>query len=86
MKSTKIDVSNIDVNFSVKRFDVDFYTSTKEELPNLKKKYPFFFPKEITDSISLLKIANKDEQELFAETQKIYKDFFLFHYCLNRNQ
>ncbi|QNM84763.1 gliding motility lipoprotein GldB [Polaribacter pectinis] len=74
-KNKKIDVSDIDVNFSVERFDVDFYTSTKETLPRLKEKYPFFFPNEITDSISLSKIANADEQELFSETQKIYKDF-----------
>ena len=74
-KNKKIDVSDIDVNFSVERFDVDFYTSTKETLTRLKEKYSFFFPNEITDSISLSKIANADEQELFSETQKIYKDF-----------
>ena len=45
-KATKIDVSNINVNFSVERFDVDFYTSTKENLSIIKNKYPFFFPKE----------------------------------------
>ncbi|TXD47676.1 gliding motility lipoprotein GldB [Polaribacter sp. IC073] len=70
----KVDVSNIDVNFEVKRFDVDFYTSEKQNLPELKRKYPYFFPKEITDSISVSKMSNKDELELFAETQEIYQD------------
>ena len=66
-----VDVSNVD---SVERFDVDFYTSKKENLLELKQKYPYFFPQQITDSISLAKINSKDEQELFAETQKIYKN------------
>ncbi|MEE9408151.1 MAG: gliding motility lipoprotein GldB [Polaribacter sp.] len=74
-KKNDVDVSEIKVNFSVDRFDVDFYSATKQTLPKVKGKFPFFFPKEITDSISLSKITNKDEQELFTETQKRYKDF-----------
>ncbi|QTE21968.1 gliding motility lipoprotein GldB [Polaribacter cellanae] len=70
----KVDVSNVNIRFSLERFDVDFYTSEKKDLQKLKEKYPYFFPKQITDSISLSKITNKDEQELFSETQKIYKD------------
>ena len=71
----KIDVSNVVVNFDVKRFDVDFYSAEEEGLQALKREYPYFFPREITDSISLSKIGNTEEQELFAESQNIYKDF-----------
>jgi gliding motility-associated lipoprotein GldB len=74
-KKKKIDVSNIDVSYSIDRFDKEFYSSTKENLGELKKKYPFFFSEEITDSITVSKITNKDEQELFRETQKLYADF-----------
>lgn len=74
-KTNKINVSKVKVDFSVDRFDVDFYTASPNELSKLKNNYPFFFPKEITDSISLAKISNKDEQELFSETQQVYKDF-----------
>ncbi|SHM97185.1 gliding motility lipoprotein GldB [Polaribacter sp. KT 15] len=70
----KIDVSNTTVNFDVKRFDVDFYTSKKENLKELKETYPYFFPKEISDSLSISKMKNKEELELFNETQLIYKD------------
>lgn len=73
----KIDVSGIDVNFSIHRFDIDFYAAKANNLSHVKSKYPYLFPKEITDSISLAKISSKDEQELFAETQEIYKDFTL---------
>ena len=36
----QIDVSDINVQFSIKRFDVDFYNTTKATLPKLKNKYP----------------------------------------------
>ena len=74
-KTEKIDISNMDVKFLVKRFDIDYYTAEKGTIEDLKKKYPYFFPKGITDSITLSKIRNKDEQELFSETQKLFKDF-----------
>ena len=71
----EIDVSNIDVDFIVKRHEVDFYNATKENLPKVRQKYPYLFPEEFTDSLSFEKINDKQEQELFAETQKKYKDF-----------
>ena len=71
----EIDISNIDVAFSVKRYEVDFYNATKENLPKVRQKYPYLFPEEFTDSLSFEKINDKQEQELFAETQKKYKDF-----------
>lgn len=70
----KIDVSNIDANAKIARFDVDFYTANSETLPKIKEKYPMMFPHAI-DSVWVNKINNKDEQELFAETQKVYKEF-----------
>lgn len=74
-KQDKIDVSNINVDFSVKRYDVDFYNATKETLPKIKQKYPYLFPAAFTDSLAFAKINDKQEQELFAETQKVYQDF-----------
>ena len=73
-KKDTLDVSNIKVDFTLNRFDVDFYNSTEESLPKLKKKYPFLFPKEFTDSIAIAKINDEQEQNLFVETQKIYKE------------
>ena len=75
-KNTKeIDVSYIDVDFTVQRYEVDFYNANKENLPEVKQKYPYLFPVEFTDSLSYEKINDKQEQELFTETQKKYKDF-----------
>jgi gliding motility-associated lipoprotein GldB len=71
----QIDVSKINVDFKVKRYDVDFYTSTPESLPKLKQNYPYLFPQQFTDSLVFSKINNNEEQELYTETQKVYKDF-----------
>ena len=69
---TLVDVSNVDVEFIINRFDVDFYSSTAESLETTKSKYPFLFPTNTPDSIWLSKINDKDEQELFLEVQKKY--------------
>lgn len=80
---TKIDVSEIKVDFSINRYDVDFYNANVKTLTNVKLKYPYLFPNEFTDSIALAKINNKDEQELFTETQKIYDDLLPLKNQLN---
>ena len=68
----QIDVSAIEVNVSIDRFDIDFYTTKEESLFKTKEKYPLFFPKSTPDSVWIEKINDKEEQELFLETQKIY--------------
>ena len=73
-KVKDINVSNIDVDFFIKRFEVDFYNANQEKLSSLKKQYPYLFPPSFTDSLAIAKISNEDERELFNETQKIYKD------------
>lgn len=70
-----VDVSGIEIDFSVNRFDIDFYQSKGENLDQLKLDYPNLFPKSTPDSIWLAKINDPDEQELFLETQKVYGDF-----------
>lgn len=72
--NSKIDVSNINIDFSLKRYDFDFYSATKETLPKVKAKYPYLFPEGFTDSLALSKIQDTLELELFLETQKIYED------------
>ncbi|WP_299063889.1 gliding motility lipoprotein GldB [uncultured Polaribacter sp.] len=73
-KKHQIDVSNINVDFSIKRHEVDFYNTNKETLPKLKEKYPYLFPNVLTDSLVFAKINDKEEQELFNETQKLYQN------------
>ncbi|MFY9242952.1 MAG: gliding motility lipoprotein GldB [Polaribacter sp.] len=74
-KNNEKEISEIQVDFSVKRYEVDFYNATYETLPKVKQKYPYLFPNEFTDSLAFAKINDQQEQELFRETQKIFTDF-----------
>ncbi len=67
-----IDTSTIDVNYSISRFEVDFYGFDGKNLEKLKETYPMLFPEEISDSIWMSKINDRDEQSLYTETQKLY--------------
>ena len=70
-----IDVSDIDLNTVINRFDQEFYTAPIFELSELKNKYPYLFPTQNNDSIWVHKIQDKEEQELFAKTEKLYHSF-----------
>lgn len=72
---TKIDVSGIEANVEVVRFDQEFYAATAETLPALKEKYPFLFPTQTTDSIWLSRINDANEKELFNKAQDVFGDF-----------
>ncbi|MCF6297327.1 MAG: hypothetical protein L3J08_04985 [Flavobacteriaceae bacterium] len=74
-KTSEIDLSNIEVETIVKRFDQKFYTTAPEKLGELKSEFPYLFPKSNPDSVWINKMKNKDEQELFLESQKLYSDF-----------
>lgn len=69
-----IDVSNINIDLKLARFDIDFYKTTENSLKETKQKYRMLFPHD-NDSVWINKINNKDEQELFLETQKVFENF-----------
>ncbi|WP_159946603.1 gliding motility lipoprotein GldB [Polaribacter septentrionalilitoris] len=73
-KLDHINVSDITIDYSIKRYDLDFYSANKKTLPKVKAKYPYLFPKQFSDSLAIAKINDKDEQELFTETQKVFQD------------
>jgi gliding motility-associated lipoprotein GldB len=67
----KIDVSKIDVQVLIDRFDQKFYTSNSQTLSTVKNEYPYLFPPQ-HDSIWLNKIKN--EQALFKLSQTVFGD------------
>lgn len=71
---SQIDVSNIKVDYTTKRFDVDFYSANEETLIDVKEEYPYLFPVTLSDSLSLSKINDEQERELFSESQLFYKN------------
>ncbi len=74
-ENSAIDVSNIVVHTDIQRFEQKFYTSPPEELQELKLEFPYLFPEPNPDSVWINKMQNKDEQDLFASSQKLYADF-----------
>ena len=67
----KVDISKVNIAVTIDRFDVDFYKTTAADLDKTKTKYPFLFPTQ-PDSVWLNKINDKDEKELYEETQKVF--------------
>lgn len=69
---SQIAISDIKLDFTIKRFDVDFYSANEETLIDVKDEYPYFFPEQLSDSLALSKINDEQERELFTETQLLY--------------
>ena len=67
----KIDVSVINVNVTVDRFEEKFYTTSEEDLPKLKSAYAFMFAN-VHDSTSLRKMKSEEELFLFDQSKKVF--------------
>ena len=72
---SKVDVSTIEINVEVDRFEQIFFNTTAETLPALKKEYPYLFPVNNSDSIWLQKINDVEEIKLFKTSQEVFEDF-----------
>ncbi|AOW20628.1 gliding motility lipoprotein GldB [Urechidicola croceus] len=70
----KIDVSNIDVNFKIDRFEKKFYNTSESDFIDLKKSYSFMLSN-ASDSIWIEKIKDEEEIYLFNESEKIFPNF-----------
>lgn len=68
-------IPSITEDVIVYRFEQDFYSTDKNSLAALKLKVPFLFPKEVSDSIWLAKISNKEEGVLFEKATEVFSDF-----------
>jgi len=68
----EVDVSAIEANVIIDRFEQKFYTANAQTFPKLKNDYPYLFPTQ-NDSIWLNKIKN--EEELFKLSQTVFQNF-----------
>jgi gliding motility-associated lipoprotein GldB len=76
-KKDKIEseIEAIPVDIKVVRFDKIFFETKPNDLPKVKKEFPFFFPSGDNDAIWLDKMQNPLWLELYSEVQKKYSDF-----------
>ncbi|RXJ44540.1 gliding motility lipoprotein GldB [Gelidibacter gilvus] len=69
------EISKVDIDFRVERFDLDFANAKSEDLPELKKAYPFLFSERINDSIWIERINDSLQQELSNEVKRTFSNF-----------
>lgn len=69
------DISNIDVNVLIDRFDKVFASASPKDLPKLKKDYPFMFSKRYPDSLWVNRINDTLQHQLSSEVAKAFEDF-----------
>ena len=69
------DVANINIDFTVERFDRIFAESTPNDLPKLKQAYPFLFSDRYPDSLWVNRMTDTLQQKLYAETNEVFSDF-----------
>lgn len=70
-----VDVSQIEAETVLVRFDEKFYTSEPEDLQQLKSDFPYLFPEPNPDSVWTSKMTDEDELHLFRSVQEQYRDF-----------
>ncbi|MFV8268501.1 gliding motility lipoprotein GldB [Flavobacterium sp. GT2N3] len=76
-KKNKVEsaVTAIPLKLKVVRFDKIFFETQPQDLENVKKQFPFFFPPENDNSVWLNKMQDPLWRELYTEVQKKYGDF-----------
>ena len=69
------EISKIEANFIVERFDKAYQEASSADLPQLKSAYPFLFSKHVPDSVWVQRINDPLQDELLTEVAKAYPDF-----------
>ena len=66
------EIAKIDVDFKIERFDLAFGSASLNELPKLKKEFPFLFSSRIPDSIWVEQMKDTLQIELSSEVKKTF--------------
>jgi gliding motility-associated lipoprotein GldB len=68
-------IANQPVSLKVMRFDQEFAQTSAESLPELKSKYPYFFPPQYDDSVWLAKLRDTIQLELRQAVDSAFAEF-----------
>ena len=72
---TRAEISKINIDLNVDRFDRDFAQTSPSDIGMLKKTYPFLFSKRVPDSIFISKMNDTLQQQLLVEVDNQFGDF-----------
>ena len=75
--STKLEkeISQIEVDLNIERFDQLFAASTPDDLPALKQNYPFLFSKRYADSVWVNRMSDPIQQLQNKAVDSVFEDF-----------
>lgn len=65
-------INAVPITVEILRFDKVFGTAHLNDLPDLKRSYPVFFPKQFHDTIWEMKMNDSLTQQLYVEVMKKY--------------
>lgn len=68
------EIASIPVDFEFIRFDLEFANTSPDSLNHIKKKYPYFFPSSVPDSIWKSKMNDSLQQQLQFEVAKVFPE------------
>ncbi|NHF60899.1 gliding motility lipoprotein GldB [Flavobacteriaceae bacterium TP-CH-4] len=69
------EVAKIPLNLEVSRFDLEFDGAKAEDIPKLKRKYPYLFPEQFADSVWAAMLSDSLQLVLRSEVKKAFPDF-----------
>ncbi len=68
-------ISKMEIDLQIHRFDREFAQASPSDIPLLKEKYPYLFPKQFSDSIWIAKLTDTIQVEIAEEVEKAFADF-----------
>lgn len=68
------EISAIPVEMEIKRFDERFTRATADSLQELKKEFPYLFPRQYADEVWIEKINDTIQEEINQEVKKEFSD------------
>lgn len=69
------EISKIDIEVVIERFDRAFSEARPDDLGQLKKAFPFLFSKHVPDSVFIARMADTLQNELLDEVNMTFTDF-----------
>ena len=69
------EISKINIDLKVSRFDKEYSNAKEADISNLKKTYPYLFPAQYPDSVWVNQLKDTIQIELFSEVQKAFPEF-----------
>ena len=69
------EISKLEVNLTIERFDRAFANAKATDLHNLKSTFPFLFSKRTPDSVWIRRMSDTIQNELHSATDKQFGNF-----------